>query len=123
MKHAFIILLTSLMTTQVIAMGKTPEPYQPSQWREQANAEKDAALALENNDLRLLGYTTRAVMIPGIDLAEKEILRQKCGLRMIKGFGDVVRSEEQLAQMKAMREYAEKYNNTIAAHCRKELHE
>jgi hypothetical protein len=123
MNRVLTLLLASIFTTQLNAMSKSPEDYRPPIWTESAQADKDATYALANNDLRLLAYTTRGTMVPGIRLDEKELLSRKCGLRMITGFGDIVRSDEQLRQMKAMREYAEKYNEIIAAQCRKAFHE
>ena len=118
MRRAFLLFFAGILSTQVLAMAKTTKPYEPPQWHENASAENDAAYALENDDTRLLAYTTRGVMVPGIDAAEKNQLSEKCGLRMMPGFGDVVRSDAQLDKMKTMRAYAEKYNQLVAPHCR-----
>jgi hypothetical protein len=117
MNRVLTLLLASIFTTQLNAMSRTPEVYAPPVWNETAQADQDAAYALANNDLRLLAYTTRSIMVPGIRLEDKELLSSKCGLRMLKGFGDVVRSDAQLQKMKALRGYAEKYNEIIAAQC------
>jgi hypothetical protein len=120
MKRAFLLLLAGIISTQVLAMAKTTKPYEPPQWHENANAEDDAGVALKYDDKRLLAYYGRGVVIPGIQPDEKEILSEKCGLRMMDGFGDVVRSDAHLEKMKIMRAYAEKYNQLVAPQCRKD---
>lgn len=98
-------------------MSHSPEPYTPPTWHENANAENDAALAVAHKDFRLLAYAARNTVVPGVDQNEKAMLSKKCGLRMIEGFGDVVRSQAQLQAMKAMHDYAATYNKIVAAQC------
>ena len=118
MKRGLLIFLAGVLSTQVLAMAKTTQPYDPPQWRENANAADDAAYALENDDKRLLAYYGRNIMVPGIKPDEKALLSEKCGLRMMEGFGDVVRSDAHLEKMKTMRAYIEQYNQVIAPLCR-----
>ncbi len=40
-----------------------------------------------------------------------------CGLRFIAGFGDVIRSKEQLNEMKIAEDYAKRYNAVILTQC------
>jgi UDP-glucose 6-dehydrogenase len=116
-RQIIIILLTALFSSQVFAMSKSPDSYTPPAWTQNANAEKDAAFALAHKDLRLLAYAARSTIVPGISQNEKELLSKQCGLRVLEGFGDVVRSPAQLQKMKAMHDYAAEYNKIIAAQC------
>lgn len=117
MKLIISLLLTTAVMAQASAMSKSPESYVPPVWNASAEADQDAVYALANGDLRLLAYTTRDIMVPGIEPEQKSLLSEQCGLRMMQGFGDVVRSDEQLQTMKAMREYATEYNKIVAPQC------
>ena len=92
-------------------------PYRPSEWHTDANPEKDAGIALQNNDHRLLAFALRTANVPGIEPKLVESYRKKCGLRFMKDFGDVVRSDEDLKRMKQAHEYALHYNTIIASKC------
>lgn len=92
-------------------------PYTPAPWHEKALAENDASRALANADTRLLAFAMRGYTIPGIDPAQQQAYQAKCGVRFIDGFGDVIRSDEQLEQMKLAREYAVRYNAVIISGC------
>ena len=78
----------------------------------------DANTALANGDKRLLCFASRATIVPGVELAQKQAYIDKCGLRFIEGFGDVIRSEEQLENMKKAEAYAKHYNAVIIMQCR-----
>lgn len=95
----------------------TALPYKPSEWHELAVPEDDAALALENNDFRLLAFALRTTNVPGVQPGQIQTYREQCGLRYLKGFGDVVRSTEDLGRMKLAREYALRYNTVITSEC------
>ena len=116
-RRIIALLLTALFSSQAFTMSSSPDSYTPPTWSRNANAEKDAAIALAHKDFRLLAYVVRGTMIPGIDQNEKVLLSEKCGLRIIEGFGDVVRSQTQLQAMKAMHDYAATYNKIVAAQC------
>ena len=118
MKKIIIILFAAVFSSQVFAMSHSPEPYTPPTWHENANAEDDAAFAVAHKDFRLLAYAARNTVVPGVDQNEKAMLSKICGLRMIEGFGDVVRSQAQLQAMKTMHDYAMRYNKIISTQCR-----
>lgn len=118
MKRLPVILLVAIFSARGFAMSKSPEPYTPPEWHENSNAQEDASYALDNDDMRLLAYTTRGITVPGIDDAEKDTISKQCGIRMLDGFGDVVRNEEQLRRMKAMHAYVSRYNAVIAKRCK-----
>ena len=91
---------------------------QKLQWLDSADPQADAEHAIKKNDLRLLGLATRAVNIPGV---EKDLLykyEQKCGVQLIEGISDVVRSDEHLRLMQKARSYALKYNAIIKTACK-----
>lgn len=111
------ILLCGLLIGCAGSSG-TIDPYvQKLQWLDAADPQADANQAVKQNDLRLLGLATRSVNIPGIakqDLAKYE---ESCGVQLIEGISDVVRSDEHLRLMQKARSYALKYNAIIKLHC------
>ena len=112
----------------VAAMSDAPEddigeetdtmPYTPAEWQQNADADADAAGAIEHGDLRLLAFATRGTSIPGIEPATGQRYTEQCGVRYLKGFGDVIRSENQLQAMTAAHAWAEAYNRLIIEACR-----
>ena len=109
---ALCSLLVACATTSNI------DPYvQKLQWLDAANPQADAKQAVKQNDLRLLGLATRSVVIPGI--VEENILKyeEHCGVQLIEGISDVVRSDEHLRLMQKARSYALQYNAIIKIHC------
>jgi type IV pilus biogenesis protein CpaD/CtpE len=94
------------------------DPYvQKLQWLDAADPQADANQAVKKNDLRLLGLATRSVIIPGLE--EENILKyeEHCGVQLIEGISDVVRSDEHLRLMQKARSYALQYNAIIKIHC------
>ena len=102
--------------------ASTAEPIDPYvqqlQWLDSADPQADANQAVKQNDLRLLGLATRSVNIPGIE--KKDLLKYEevCGVQLIEGISDVVRSDEHLRLMQKARSYALKYNAIIKIHCK-----
>ncbi|MFC1560644.1 hypothetical protein ACFL3W_01740 [Pseudomonadota bacterium] len=95
------------------------DPYvQQLQWLDAADPQADANQAVKQNDTRLLGLATRSVNIPGID--KKDLLKyeEACGVQLIEGISDVVRSDEHLRLMQKARSYALQYNAIIKLHCK-----
>ena len=94
------------------------DPYvQKLQWLDAADPQADANQAVKQKDLRLLGLATRSVNIPGVN--EEDLLKyeESCGVQLIEGISDVVRSDEHLRLMQKARSYALKYNAVIKLHC------
>jgi hypothetical protein len=112
-----VIILIAFFSNRICAMSPAPDSYTPAEWSQHADAEKDAGIAIAHKDFRLLAYATRGIIVPGIEQEKKALLSQKCGLRMLEGFGDVVRSQAQLQAMKAMHDYAATYNKIVAEQC------
>lgn len=92
-------------------------PYKVHKWHESAIPEDDAAFALKNKDYRLLAFALRVTHVPGVKPELVQAYREHCGLRFMKGFGDIIHSAEKLKRMKQAREYALRYNVVITSEC------
>ena len=57
------------------------------------------------------------MVIPGIDAEDVLKYEQACGVQLIEGFSDVVRSDEHLRLMQRARSYASKYNEIVKSRC------
>jgi hypothetical protein len=98
--------------------SNTIDPYvQKLQWLDSADPQADANQAVKQNDLRLLGLATRSVNIPGIEPEDILKYEEQCGVQLIEGISDVVRSDEHLRLMQKARSYALQYNAIIKVHC------
>jgi hypothetical protein len=98
--------------------SNTIDPYvQKLQWLDAADPQSDANQAVKQNDLRLLGLATRSVNIPGIEPEDTLKYEEQCGVQLIEGVSDVVRSDEHLRLMQKARSYALQYNAIIKVHC------
>jgi hypothetical protein len=115
---------TVLATCLVILSGCASssgdiDPYvRKLQWLDAADPQADAMQAVKQNDLRLLGLATRSVNIPGVEADEMLAYEQSCGVQLIEGISDVVRSDEHLRLMQKARSYALQYNAIIKTHCK-----
>jgi hypothetical protein len=106
------------LTTACATSSQSIDPYvQKLQWLDAADPQADANQAVKKNDLRLLGLATRSVNIPGISKEDTLKYEEKCGIQLIEGVSDVVRSDEHLRLMQKARSYALKYNAIIKPHC------
>jgi len=85
-----------------------------------SNPETDARTAIIKGDLRLLGFALRATVVPGVALTDRQSAMDTCGIRLMKGFGDVVRSDDQANAMQLAHEYAKRYNAVILKQCFKD---
>ena len=113
-----LLLLFSLLLAACVGAQAPIDPYvQKLQWLDAADPQADAQQAVKQNDLRLLGLATRSVMIPGIDAADQIKYEEACGVQLIEGISDVIRSDEHLRLMQKARSYALKYNAIIRTHC------
>lgn len=103
------------------ACATTPDPIDPYvqklQWLDSADPQADANQAILQNDLRLLGLATRTVSIPGVQKADSYKYEEACGVQLIEGISDIVRSDEHLRLMQKARSYALKYNAIIKTRC------
>ena len=86
-------------------------------WLNNANPEADANAALDKNDFRFMGLSLRGTVIPGVEPAKMLQYELKCGVNLIQGVSDAVRSKEQLKMMQSAHDYAAKYNAIIKQRC------
>ncbi len=101
------------------ASSKNLDPYvQKLQWLDAADPQKDAEQAIKVDDLRLLGLAQRSVNIPGVSKEDSYKFEKECGVQLIEGISDVVRSDEHLRLMQKARGYALKYNAIIKTKCK-----
>jgi hypothetical protein len=114
----FLALLLSSLLSACATSSEPIDPYvQKLQWLDAADPQADAEQAVKQNDLRLLGLATRSVNIPGVTKQDMPKYEEKCGVQLIEGISDVVRSDEHLRLMQKARSYALKYNAIIKLHC------
>ena len=119
MKYIALVITLFFVTAGCATGSGSIDSYvQKLQWLDTADPQADAKQALKKADFRLLGLATRGVSIPGV--VQKEMLKYelRCGLRLIDGISDVVRSAEHLRLMQEARSYALKYNAIIKLHCK-----
>ena len=103
------------------ACASSPEPIEPYvqklQWLDSADPQADANQAILQGDLRLLGLATNTVVIPGVQKEDAYKYEQACGVQLIEGISDIVRSDEHLRLMQKARSYALQYNAIIKVYC------
>lgn len=114
-----VILAACLGVLSSCASSGDIDPYvRKLQWLDAADPQADAQQAVLQNDLRLLGLATRSVNIPGVEADEMRAYEDSCGVQLIEGISDVVRSDEHLRLMQKARSYALQYNAIIKTHCK-----
>ena len=114
-----LFVLTAFLLIAISGCASTPkDPYvQKLQWLDAADPQTDAQEAIKKGDLRLLGLVGRSVNIPGVSNEETPEYEIKCGVQLIDGVSDVVRSDEHLRLMQKARSYALSYNAIIKTRC------
>lgn len=114
-----LFVLISFLLIAMTGCASTPkDPYvQKLQWLDAADPQTDAQEAIKKGDLRLLGLAGRSVNIPGVIKEETLKYEMKCGVQLIDGVSDVVRSDEHLRLMQKARSYALSYNAIIKTKC------
>jgi hypothetical protein len=116
--NAVVIALCAVLLAACATSGDIDPYVQKLQWLDTADPQADARQAVKQNDLRLLGLATRSVNIPGVVADEVVQYEQSCGVQLIEGISDVVRSDEHLRLMQKARAYALQYNAIIKTHCK-----
>ncbi|TNF86895.1 MAG: hypothetical protein EP300_12115 [Gammaproteobacteria bacterium] len=116
--YPVIIAVTCFLLANCASSSGPIDPYvQKLQWLDAADPQADANQAIKKGDFRLLGIATRSVTIPGVSQEESLKYEEACGVQLIEGISDVVRSDEHLRLMQKARSYALKYNAIIKTHC------
>ncbi len=119
MKNIALAITLLFVVTGCATGSGTLDPYvQKLLWLDAADPQTDAQQAIKKADFRLLGLATRNVHIPGVAKEESLKYEMKCGVQLIDGISDVVRSDEHLRLMQKARSYALKYNAIIKTHCK-----
>jgi hypothetical protein len=119
MKSPLIVAALLFAITGCATGSKALDPnVQKLQWLDAADPQADAQQAIITGDLRLLGIATRSVSVPGVDGDQTLKYETKCGVQLIDGISDVVRSDEHLRLMQKARSYALKYNAIIKTRCK-----
>ncbi len=80
-------------------------------------AEEDALSALDKRDFRFMALSLRGIVIPGVDSAKTLQYELRCGINLMQGVTDAVRTKEQLKMMQQAHDYAAKYNAIIKTRC------
>ena len=119
MKKMMILLtlLTSL-TGCATHSSAVSEYEKPLLWVKDADAEQDAQNALNKGDFRMLALSQHGTIIPGIDPRQNAKYELKCGIRMLEGMTDTVRSQQHLELMQQVHAYAKVYNTLIKNRCK-----
>ena len=117
-KAVLLAAFLSLQASCATSSGPVDPYVLKLQWLDAADPQADANQAIKQNDLRLLGLATRSVNIPGIDQEDTLKYQEQCGVQLIEGISDVVRSDEHLRLMQKARSYALQYNAIIKLHCK-----
>ena len=113
-----IIAICLILLAGCAGASKQIDPYvQKLQWLDAADPQADAQQAIKKNDFRLLGLATRSINIPGVGPEQILQYEEACGVQLIEGVSDVVRSDEHLRLMQKARSYALKYNAIIKTRC------
>ena len=116
--YPVVIAVSCLLLVNCATSANKIDPYvQKLQWLDAADPQADANQAVKKNDFRLLGLATRSVNIPGISKEDSLKYEESCGVQLIEGISDVVRSDEHLRLMQKARSYALKYNAIVKTHC------
>ena len=104
-----------------LAFSSTPPEtaeYTPRHWQNSQSAQEDAHYAIENSDLRLLGFAARGASIPGLSPEQTEIYSKQCGIRFFADFGDIIRDKSEADNRKKAAIYAQQYNAVILESCK-----
>ena len=116
--YPLVLAFSCVLLTSCASSGGSIDPYvQKLQWLDAADPQADAEQAVKKQDYRLLGLASRTVSIPGVSQPETLKYEEACGVQLIEGISDVVRSDEHLRLMQKARSYALKYNAIIKTHC------
>ena len=112
-------LLLAFTTLSVCAAVTEPEEVGQLQWVQQANPIVDAKAAVAKKNFVLLGDRGYTWSIPGTDESKKFEYREKYGVKLLEGTGDVILGAEHGHLIKLATEYAKKYNQYVLSHANK----
>ncbi|MDH5711527.1 MAG: hypothetical protein OEZ15_07695 [Gammaproteobacteria bacterium] len=81
--------------------------------------EADARAAIEEGDLRLLGFALRATNVPGVATEDRQVAIETCGVHFLEGFGDILHKGDDISIRRQVFEYVKHYNAVMVAACLK----
>lgn len=117
------VLLAALGSASCSTRGETiaaPDSSDPAEliaWINTADPENDALAAIDDGDHRLIALALRSANIPGIDAKSTQKYIDRCGVKMMPGVDDIIRSEDDLRYLTLAREYTLVYNKAILGNC------
>lgn len=120
----FLTILLAGCSQQAINTSNKPDENLPQEYRQlswvlTADVKKELSSAISKRDFRLLTVSGRGAMLPGIPSDERTEAKRICGIKYMKGVGDVILNEQhKILRQKAI-DYAKAYNAKIIENCRK----
>ncbi|MCP4075624.1 MAG: hypothetical protein GY744_05520 [Gammaproteobacteria bacterium] len=82
-----------------------------------ADPEADALAALDKRDFRFMAISLRGTVIPGVDGEKSLQYKLRCGVKYMSGVSDAMHSQQELAKVQEIIDYATKYNAVIKTRC------
>ncbi len=75
--------------------------------------------AKSNKDYRLYGLAGRRIILPGLENKNVKDIKKRCGIRILSGSGDVLKSKQDREKRRLNYQFAVKVNEQIYALCLK----
>jgi hypothetical protein len=73
--------------------------------------------AVSNQDYRLYGIAGRRVVLPGFETENFSEIKQRCGVRLLSGTGDVLKNNKDRDERRENYQFALKVNSKLYALC------
>lgn len=86
-------------------------------WVEQFDSKKEADLAVQAADFRLLVIAKRGPNVPGVNLNQQASLKEKCGEKVLEGIGDIQYGDAHKRLYEKAVQLASEYNKIITEQC------
>lgn len=112
-----ILSLLLVLSLGACASNNLTEPEKQLAWIRDANPEQDAKDAISRKDYRLMAMAQRNLVIPGVSQQDSRRYELRCGVNIMQGVSDVIRSPGHLELMKQAHNYALRYNAIIKLYC------
>lgn len=113
----FITLVMSACNNQAITsktiVKEAPIPHKLNRVEQALND------AISANDYRLYGLAGRRVVLPGLENKNVKEIKKRCGIRILSGTGDVLKSSQDRENRRLNYQFAVKINEKLYALCLK----
>jgi hypothetical protein len=73
--------------------------------------------AISNQDYRLYGLTGRRTVIPGFESENFSQIKERCGVKLLSGTGDVLKTNKDRVERRENYQFALKINKRLYALC------